>query len=182
MCGFIDLSDVMSDSSETLLLKYQQSSSWLLVKETKYQGFFDEFNNKIKMDWFGWVFGPFLLLLHSTLYLGLDLLASDWLGCQVLASDWSILEVGKYLRYLWLFTSSVCYKTIEQSSSKINKPRPFLPDSDTKTQNMSRKNTKLDQECCTHIWYFTCVCFYKSIYLMKNKTKSFEAPTLLVLS
>ena len=156
--GFI----VLSDSSEALHLKYRQSSSWLLVKETKYQGFFDEFNNKIETDWFGWVVGPFLLLLHSPLYL----LASDWSGCQVLASDWSILEVGKYLRYLWLFTSSVCYKTIEQSSSKINKPRLFFTRFRHKNTKYVPENfTKLFQHCSVHILDISLhVCMFLSIF------------------
>ena len=110
--------------------------------------------------WLGcWSFSTFITF-------PLYLLASDWSGCQVLASDWSILEVGKYLRYLWLFTSSVCYKTIEQSSSKINKPRLFFTRFRHKNTKYVPENfTKLFQHCSVHILDISLhVCMFLSIF------------------
>ena len=104
----------------TLLLKYHQSS-WISFKQAK--GFFQL--NKIKMDLVGFLFCFHFYYIPP----GLVLLSSEWPDCQAPASDWSILAVGKYLRYLWLFTSSVCYKTIEKSYNKINKTRQITSDS-----------------------------------------------------
>ena len=102
--------------------------------------------NKIKMDLVGFLF-CFQFYYIPPFTLGLVLLSSDWPDCQAPASDWSILAVGKYLQYLWLFTSSVCYKTIEQSSYKINKTRQIQ----TKTRNMSRKVVKLQLNSQLHL-------------------------------
>ena len=128
-----ELSTVLSDSSEMTFSNINNHRGFYLQtsKVSRLLWYSQNKLNMIDMDLVSWSF-CFYYIPQFTL--GLVLLSSDGSDSQDLASDWSILKVGKYLRYFWLFTSSVCYKTIEQSSNKINKTRHFCFVSDTQIQ------------------------------------------------
>ena len=164
------MSNVLSDSSEMTFSNINNHHRGFYLQTSKVSRllWYSQIKlNMIDLDLVSWSF-CFYYIPQFTL--GLVLLSSDWSDCQDLASDWSILEVGKYLRYLWLFTSSVCYKTIEQSSNKINKTRHFCFVSDT-TQIQKHKiwPRKMNQFCKE----FRLRCL--TVLLMKLKKTKYTA-------
>ena len=153
ICLFLICQNFAPQISSIIIAFLQTSEIWRLLWYIQ--------RNKIKMDLVGFLF-CFHFYYIPPFTLGLLLLSSHWPDCQAPASDWSILAVGKYLRYLWLFTSSVCYKTIEQSYNKINKTRQITSDSDKNTKYVSESYLPPAVHFSVHIFEIVDVSVYET--------------------